>query len=285
MQLPVFYRKSLATVLTLEKLRNLIETNIDAGITLYTDHKPALFENSLSSKGQLSAWKLTEVADLMAIVERVYRQGSGMLLADLLSRVCAPTEGWYDHPMLPRKLAALLSHLTDEVKSNENIRVYCHQDTIAAARIVQKWRTPKNKVGTGRLTQETKSGAFLIETPTANSVIKEVLQLLAQNIQFAVLMPLSLARLENSEQSRVYDQNIAQKVESLSKIILPSSAQLWLISLNSLKVTKVLIGPEEGACLEDVKQTFKDSLDNLFQVMGHDDDWHDHNASQQNHED
>jgi hypothetical protein len=49
----------------------------------------------------------------------------------------------------------------------------------------------------------------------ANSVIKEVLQLLAQNRQFAVLMPLSfvpeLARLENSEHSRVYDQNIAQK--------------------------------------------------------------------------
>ena len=39
MQLPVFYRESLARVLTLERLRNLIETNIDAGITLYTDHK------------------------------------------------------------------------------------------------------------------------------------------------------------------------------------------------------------------------------------------------------
>ncbi len=112
MQLPVFYRESLATVPTLEKLRNLIETNIDAGITLYTDHKPALFENSLSNKGQLSAWKLTEVADLMSIVERIYRQGTGMLLADPLSRVCAPTEGWYD-PTLPRKLAALLNHLTD----------------------------------------------------------------------------------------------------------------------------------------------------------------------------
>jgi hypothetical protein len=282
MQLPVFYRESLATVLTLERLRNLIETKIDAGITIYTDHKPALFENSLSNKGQLIAWKLTEVADLMAIVERVYRQGSGMLLADPLSRVCAPTEGWYD-PTLPRKLAGLSSHLTSDVKNNENIRVYCHQDTIAAARIVQKWRTPKNKVANGRLTQETKSGAFLIGTPTANNVIKEVLQLLTQNRQFAVLMPLSLvpqlARLENSEQSRVYDQNIAQKVESLSNIILPSSAQLWLISLNGFKITKVFIGPEEGACLEDVKQTFKDSLDNRFQVMEHDDDWQDHNAS------
>ncbi len=54
--LPVFYRESLARILALEKFRNLIETNIEAGITLYTDHKPALFENSLSNKGQLSAW-------------------------------------------------------------------------------------------------------------------------------------------------------------------------------------------------------------------------------------
>ncbi len=40
--LPVFYRESLARILALERFRNLIETNIEAGITLYTDHKPAL---------------------------------------------------------------------------------------------------------------------------------------------------------------------------------------------------------------------------------------------------
>jgi hypothetical protein len=94
--LPVFYRESLARILlSLEKFRNLIETNIEAGITLYTDHKPALFENSLSNKGQLSAWKLAEVADLLSIVENLYRQGGKMLFADPLSRVCGPTEGWY----------------------------------------------------------------------------------------------------------------------------------------------------------------------------------------------
>jgi hypothetical protein len=42
LKLPVFYR----------------ETNIVAGVALYTDHKPGLFENSLSNKGQLSAWEL-----------------------------------------------------------------------------------------------------------------------------------------------------------------------------------------------------------------------------------
>ena len=85
-----------------------------------------------------------------------------------------------------------MAHLTIEVKSNEHIRIYCHQDTIAAARIVQRWRTPKNKIATRRLTQETKASAIFIGTPTANSVVQEVLHLLKSDRQFAVLMPMSL---------------------------------------------------------------------------------------------
>jgi hypothetical protein len=78
--------KSLARLLALEKYRNLIETNITAvGITLYTDHKPELYENSLSNKGQLSAWRfLDETADLFSIVEDLYRTGGKMLLVDPL---------------------------------------------------------------------------------------------------------------------------------------------------------------------------------------------------------
>ncbi len=135
--LPVFYRETLARILCLESFRNLIETNIEAGITLYTDHKPALFENSLSNKGQLSAWKLAEVADLLSIVENLYRQGGKMLFADPLSRVCAPTEGWFD-PSIPRKLAALFEYLPEEVRINEHVRVYAGKDTYAAGRLVQK---------------------------------------------------------------------------------------------------------------------------------------------------
>jgi hypothetical protein len=52
LKLPVFYRKTLARLLVLERFRNLIETNISAGAALYTDHKPGLFEESLSNKGQ-----------------------------------------------------------------------------------------------------------------------------------------------------------------------------------------------------------------------------------------
>ena len=91
LKLPVFYRETLARLLALERFRNLIETNISAGAALYTDHKPGLFEESLSNKGQLSAWKIAETADLQSIVEHHYRQGSKMLLADPLSRICAPS--------------------------------------------------------------------------------------------------------------------------------------------------------------------------------------------------
>ena len=135
---PYSIEKRFGRILCLEKFRNLIETNIKAGITLYTDHKPAhLFENSLSNKGQLSAWKIAEVADLLSIVENLYRQGGKMLFAVPLSRVCAPTEGWYD-PSIPRKMAALFEHLPDSVKNNEHVRVYAGKDTYAAGRLIQK---------------------------------------------------------------------------------------------------------------------------------------------------
>ena len=75
LKLPVFYRETLARLLVLKRFRNLIETNISAGAALYTDHKPGLFEESLSNKGQLSAWRIAETADLQSIVEHHYRQG------------------------------------------------------------------------------------------------------------------------------------------------------------------------------------------------------------------
>ncbi len=73
-----------------------------------------------------------------------------MLFADPLSRVCAPTEGWYD-PFIPRKMAALFEHLPDIVKNNEHVRVYAGKDTYAAGRLIQKWRTPKNRISQGKL--------------------------------------------------------------------------------------------------------------------------------------
>ncbi len=130
-------------MLALEKFRNLIETNIEAGVTLYTDHKPELFENGLSNKGQLSAWKLAEVSDLLSIVENLYRQGGKMLFADPLSGVCEPTEGWHN-PGIPCKVTTLLKYLPEEIRSTPKIRLYAGKDTSGIAKMFYQWRKPKN---------------------------------------------------------------------------------------------------------------------------------------------
>jgi hypothetical protein len=148
---------------------------------------------------------------------------------------------------------------------------------------VQRWRTPKNKIATWRLTQETKVGAFLIGIPTANGVVQEVLHLLKSDRQFAILMPLSLVpeltRLENSEGVRSHDLDIARKVDDLSKIVLPSSAQVWLVNLVHFSVIKVLTIMKEGAGLDEVERTFRESLHNLFETTEQEDDWLEHNAT------
>ena len=130
----MFYRETLARLLVLERFRNLIETNISAGAALYTDHKP---EESLSNKGQLSAWRIAETADLQSIVGHHYRQGFKMLLTDPLSRICAPSSGFYD-PSLPSKFQALTKYLPENIKQMKTIRLYANKDTTALSRHVQR---------------------------------------------------------------------------------------------------------------------------------------------------
>jgi hypothetical protein len=136
--------------LALEKHRNLIETNITAGITLYTNHKPGLYENGLSNKGQLSAWRFLETADLLPIVENLHRTGGKMLLAEPLSRLCAPSDGFYD-VSLPAKVNVLLENFLHQVAECKTMRVFANNDTAVVARMVQKWMKPTNPIGQGKL--------------------------------------------------------------------------------------------------------------------------------------
>jgi hypothetical protein len=152
----------------LERYRNLIETNITAGITLCTDHKPGLFENSLSNKGQLSAWRLLETADLLSIVENLYRTGGKMLLADPLSRLCAPSDGFYD-VALPAKVHVLLENLRPQVAECRTMRVSANKDTAAVSRIVQKWRKPTNPISEGKLGSFVEPKFLCVAEPEAES--------------------------------------------------------------------------------------------------------------------
>ena len=214
----------------LERFRNLIETNITAGLALYTDHKPGLFENSLSNKGQSSAWRITETADLQSIVQTHYRQGSKMLLVDPLSRLCSPSSGFFD-PTLPAKLQALLRYLPEDMKNHENVRVYAFKDTAAISRHIQQWRTPKNPISQGRLSSATAKYSFHIGILHSDGNFKELLDLLEKGQQFAILCPIGvnsqLSRKKNDAQNQwKHDEKLDTLIHNLSKVVLSHDNQV-----------------------------------------------------------
>ena len=51
-----------------------------------------------------------------------------------------------------------------------------------------------------------------------------------------------------------------------------------LVNLAHFSVTKVLTIMEEGAGLDEVERTFRESLYNLRDLMEQKDDWHEHNS-------
>jgi hypothetical protein len=73
--LSIFYKETIARILSLEQFRNLIETqSLGSGTTCYSDHLPGIKSTSLSSnKGKLSTWKLHETSDLTSIVTTLYK--------------------------------------------------------------------------------------------------------------------------------------------------------------------------------------------------------------------
>jgi hypothetical protein len=74
--LPIFYKETIARLLTFEQWRNLVETQEEGhGITCYSDHLPGIKNASLSNKRKLSTWIIHETSDLTAIVETLYKSG------------------------------------------------------------------------------------------------------------------------------------------------------------------------------------------------------------------
>ena len=140
-----------------------------------------------------------------------------MLLADPLSRLCAPGDGFYDIS-LPGKVGVLLQNLPPQVAECSAMRVSANKDTAAVARMVQKWRKPTNPISQGKLSsyQEPKqprgedgeeaapnmvgevseSGGklrtFSIGTPHADTGVREIRELINSGKALSVLTPISL---------------------------------------------------------------------------------------------
>jgi hypothetical protein len=171
-----------------------------------------------------------------------------MLLADPLSRLCAPSEGFYDIS-LPRKISTLLDNLPQQVSECNSTRVSANKNTAAVARMVQKWRKPTNpisqrKLGSfvePRLLQDAEGefqalnlesdssalgtsrrlNAFCIGTPHADTGIREIRELMSSGKAFAVLTSIALIpQIARGTNESEFDEAVADKVNQMTKLIM-----------------------------------------------------------------
>jgi hypothetical protein len=224
-------------------------------------------------------------------VENLYRTGGKMLLADPLSRLCAPGDGFYDIS-LPGKIGVLLQNLPPQVAECSAMRVSANKDTAAMARMVQKWRKPTNPISQGKLSsyQEPKqprgvgdeetastmigevseSGgklrAFSIGTPHVDTGVREIRELISSGKAFAVLTPISLiAQIARGCSKEDMDEAIAEKVDQMAKIVMAATADAWLIHLpGTIRRHEIFTAEQlaqDSSNLEDLVSSLQDSDD------------------------
>ncbi len=161
---------------------------------------------------------------------------------------------------LPRKISTLLDKLPQQVAECKSMRVSANKDTAAVARMVQKWRKPTNPISQGRLGSyvEPKRQAcedmshqalnmeanakpaptsrslnsFCIGTPHAETGVREIRELIGSGKAFAVLTSISLIpRIARGTNDKELDEAVAEKVDRVTKLIMASTADAWLIHL------------------------------------------------------
>jgi hypothetical protein len=187
-----------------------------------------------------------------------------MLLADPLSRICAPSSGFYD-PSLPSKFQALAKYLPNSMKLMKTIRMYANKDTTALSRHVQAWRTPTNPISQGRLGSADfadSSAVFFIGVCQAGKAADEVKQLLASDKQFAILLPTGLlseiSREENSNGMEIHNKEIERQIHDLNKIVLSQEGETWLVRIyEQPKIVEVLISEQVGCDTLEAETTIQ----------------------------
>ncbi len=235
--MPIFYKETIARLLTFEHFRNPSETQQPGhGITSYSDHLPGIKSSSLSNKGKLSTWRIHETSDLTSIVETLYKSGPTMSVADPLSRL-ARQEHRLDNLDLPVLLAMLFKELPLSVKKVMNLRVNAEKDTAVVTRLVKSWREPTNPIS--NIVGNTSSNVdFLISAPYADKLPNKVAELICKDIPFAILIPLPLLNEIDRIGKNSIDNEVRKKRLNMKLVVSTSLGQGWLINHPEYRLDK-----------------------------------------------
>jgi transposase InsO family protein len=260
--LPIFYKETIARILTLEQFRNLIETQaLGSGTTCYSDHLPGIKSTSLSNKGKLSTWKLHETSDLTSTVTTLYKSGPTMAIADPLSRL-SRQEHRVDNLDLPLLLEILLSELPDDIRKLERFCVNAEKDTNVATRIVQRWRTLSNPIS--NTIGGSEGTDFLIAAPYADKLPLKVAEYIRQDVPFAILVPLSLLNEIERVGKNEVDELIRSRRLRMKLVISSSLGQAWLINHPSCRMDTSTHSVFFTETPNDLDQLVIDAIDRLM---------------------
>ncbi len=172
------------------------------------------------------------------------------------------------------------------------MRVSANKDTAAVARMVQKWIKPTNPISQGKLSsyQEPKQQrgeddeeaalamvgevlepggklrAFSIGTPHPDTGVREIRELISSGKAFAVLTPISLIpQIARGCSEGDMDEAIAEKVNQMTKIVMASTADAWLIHLLGLarrhEIFTAELLAQDSANLDDLVTSLQDPED------------------------
>ena len=85
-------------------------------------------------------------------------------------------------------------------------------------------------------------------------------------------MPVSvtseIARLENKDNERCHDKELAVKVSAMSKITLASSSEVWLVNIPGEQFNHFISNDMEGLGLTGCQEVFQDSLAQAKETSG-----------------
>ena len=130
---------------------------------------------------------------------------------------------------LPAVIDVLLERLPESIKNYENLRVNAEKDTVLAARMVQRWRNPRNPISVLR-GEAPGPCDFLITASFADKITHTVAKLIRDKKNFAALLPVSLlCEIDRDKKGKV-DSVVAQRRSKMTTIVISQLSLAWLVS-------------------------------------------------------
>ena len=260
-RLPVYFKELLGVLEGIRRAR-IYALSSPFPLRVQTDQRSLIFVDSVS-KGPISAYHLASIADVNYTIE--YLPGSENTCADALSRYGCDGPRALSRGGLLAAVDLLLATVGDSHRADPDIWVSAGSNTTEVARVIQRWRSASNAIGTGNPDAAKLRGTwtFAVIVPGAIQAPAVCAALLATGRHFACLLPLDLLSVVAIKHDGSFDQDAFGLLQATAKIAIPAANFCWVVAgtffadviamaANCSPMTGVVAPPPSVDALRDV---------------------------------